>query len=639
MPLTKKQKIIILRKCKKSFTYFCENFCKVKHPSAGIIPFKLFKYQKKSINIFKSNDRVIYRKCRQSGISTLTGAYALWIAMFHSTQKVLIVSKRDEDAIGYLNKNIKFVYEYLPTWMHEAFGDPRDAGSRKFKPLVAYNEHTIGFFNGSEIKSLTSSKDTLRSNSASLVIIDEAAFIPEMEAMWAAGQPTLIHGGSVIVISTCNGKGNWYHHTWEDAIAGANEFIPIEIPWWHMDWVLEYADKLSGKIKRIAPCDGLEKCTEKDDIIKFGEYKSPWLIRQYNELQQRNEPWKFRQEILMEFIGVGNTVLSQDAIYRLESQIDNTYKVRSKPVLYNNPHANIENLLLDFQGQLYIWALPVLKTPDIVKNNRIIKPGDPGHKYVLGADTSSGEANDYSSIVIIDITAREQVAELKIKCETHEFSKMIDFLGRLYNNALVVPESTGIGKPICQDLRSIYFYPNLFRRRLPNGKRDKKIGFPTSGSNKSEIVKALTDNMGVEDGIIFKSPRILKEANTFVHLGSGKVGNQPGTDNNDDLMISSGLACLGIIDAMQVSEDLIPVSSKNIDLQLDDKLEVTMDDMIKKGGSNLLYPILTSNEESDSAMTLEQELNRFITQIGGVPMNSSFHRNVVDQKNYFKISK
>jgi hypothetical protein len=192
MPITKAQKIDIINKCKKSFTFFCENFCKVKHPSAGIIPFKLFEYQKKSVKIFKEKDRVIYRKCRQSGISTLTGAYALWSGMFFPNKQILIVSKRDEDAIAYLSRNVKFVYEHLPELFYEAFGDPRSASSRKHKPLLQNNDHTIGFFHGSSIKSLTSSKDTLRSNAASLVIIDEAAFINEMDNMWCVSEDTLI---------------------------------------------------------------------------------------------------------------------------------------------------------------------------------------------------------------------------------------------------------------------------------------------------------------------------------------------------------------------------------------------------------------------------------------------------------------
>lgn len=618
MAITKVQKLQLLAKCKKSFTFFVENFCKIKHPNAGIIPFKLFGYQRKSISIFKKHDRVIYRKCRQSGISTLTGAYALWVAMFFPNRKVLIVSKRDEDAIGYLNRNVKFVYEHLPSWMYEAFGDPRDASARKFKPPKSYNEHTIEFWHGSEIKSLTSSKDTLRSNTASLVIIDEAAFISEMEAMWTAGQPTLMHGGRVIVISTTNGKGNWYHNTWEDGVAGTNGFKCVEIPWWHMDWVIEFKDELSGKIKRIAPCDQVEKCTTKEDKLKYGEYKSPWLITQYNELQEKGESWKFRQEILMEFIGAGNTVLSQEALIILEKAIDNTYKVRKQPVLYSNPNANIENTMLDFQGDLWIWNLPEVRTADIVRDDVVIKPGNPGHRYAAGCDISSGEADDFSVMSIIDVTNREQVAELRIKCDTTEFARMADYLGRLYNNALLVVERTGIGIPVCQDLKNVYYYPNLFYRRLPSGKKDKKVGFPTSNASKPEIVKALTDNVGLpdNDGILFKSARMVKEANAFIHLGNGRVGNEPGTNNNDDVMIASGLACLGIMEAMQTPDGLIPTSSKHVEMHLEEKIDMSMDDIMSKGGRDLMFPILTAQEPTQQ-MSIEQELAAFMGQMGG----------------------
>jgi len=617
MILNRKQKLQLLAKCKASFTFFCENFCKIKHPNAGIIPFKLFKYQKKSIKLFKKHDRVIYRKCRQSGISTLTGAYALWVAMFFPNRKVLIVSKRDEDAIGYLERNVKFVYEHLPPWMHEAFGDPRTASARKYKPPKAYNEHTITFFHGSEIKSLTSSKDTLRSNTASLVVIDEAAFIPEMEAMWTAGQPTLMHGGRVIVISTTNGKGNWYHNTWEDGVIGSNGFKCIEIPWWHMDWVIQFKDALSGRVIRIAPCDGLEKCTDKEDQLKFGEYKSPWLLRQYNELQEKGEAWKFRQEILMEFIGAGNTVLDQGALIQLEKTIDDNYKVRRKPVHYSNDNANISNVLLDFQSRLWIWDLPIVRTPDVVDGGKIIRPGNPGHRYAAGCDISSGEDKDFSVMTIIDVTERKQVAELQIKCDTTVFARMADYLGRLYNNALLVVESTGIGKPVCQDLKSVYYYPNLFYRRMPSGKKDKKPGFPTSNASKPEIVKAITDNIGLEDdGILFRSSRLLKEANSFVHLGNNRVGNEPGTNNNDDIMIASGLACIGIMEAMQTPDGLIPTSSKHVDLHLEEKIDLSMDDIMSKGGRDLLYPIIIEQEQNQ-VTTIEQELANFAGQIGG----------------------
>lgn len=623
--LAKKHKKIILKKCKKSFIYFCENFCKIKHPNAGIISFNLFNYQKKSIKIFKKNDRVIYRKCRQSGISTLTGAYSLWVAMFYPNRKVLIVSKRDEDAIGYLNRNIKFVYEHLPGWMHEIFGDPRDASSREFEPPRSYNEHTIEFFHGSDIKSLTSSKNTLRSNSASLIIIDEAAFIPYMEEMWTAGQPTLMHGGSVIVISTANGKGNWYHNTWEDAVSKDNNFYPILIPWWHMDWVLKWYDDLSGKTIRLAPCDGIEKCISKEDKLQYGKYKSPWLINQYRELQEKEEAWKFRQEVLMEFIGAGNTVLSQEALVNLEEQIDNNFKVQQKLVSYSNDNAQVSNVMLNFQQKLWVWKTPVKRILDVVDQGKIIRPGNPGHRYVLGADVSSGEDTDWSAIVIIDVIVKEEVAELRIKCDTTEFTRMIDYLGRIYNNALVVVDSTGIGKPTSQDLQRLYFYPNLFYRRMPSGKRNKKSGFSISNASKPEIVKAITDFVGVsldKGGVLFKSSRLVKEANSYIHLGNNKVGNEPGTNNNDDLMTAAGLACVGIMDALQTPDGLIPTSSRHVESHASEEISLTMNDVIQKGGRDLVYPVIIAGDNYE-VTTPEQELENFINQMGvGLTLDS-----------------
>lgn len=869
MSLTKEQKIEILKRCQNSFIYFCENFCKIRHPSAGELPFLLHSYQKKSVATFKKHNRVLYRKCRQCGISTLVGCYVLWFAMFHSNKKVLIVSKRDEDAMAFLDKQIKFVYENLKMageLFYPIFGDPRNAQNRKFNPPKTYNEHTIVFPNGSDIRSLTSSKDTLRSNAASLVVIDEAAFIPDMETMWCvprdsliltddgiskigdyvpnnlgikestpanfnvitdsgiknasaahnngvvdtikiktklgyefegspkhkikvldedgkydwkmlsdidnedlaalyvggasdfngenvvqnvielvdvfvkniklmndyflevpnsilkskeamllcikklfemntfctvsnklhnqiktmllsfgivtysyiyedkyhiinydtkiinsvyfdeiesisngkcetvdisvpsnntyiangfishntAGQPTLMHGGGVILITTTNGKGGWYYNTYEDALAGNNEFEVVEIPWYEMDWAIEYNDSVTGKKQRIAPCDGIVECTTEEDKSRYGKYKSPWLEKQYRELQEKGEPWKFRQEILMEFIGAGNTVLGRDALLKVAEDIDNTYKILDKPVSYVNENANIEGEYLDFQKGLWIWNMPIRKVEQVVHNGKIIKPGDDGHRYVIGADVSTGEASDWSALEIIDVTAQEQVAELKIKVEMHTFSKMIDYLGRLYNNALVVVERNGgYGESVIQDLRKLYYYPNLYYRRMPNGKKDKKSGFPTSQASKGFIVKALCENIGTVEGIKFKSSRFNQEINIFIHLGGGRVGNDSGAGNNDDLVIGGGLALIGMIDALQTSDGLIPSSSVN--MNMDTKIELDINDMIKKGGRDMMYPIIKT-EEQNVAMTTEQEMMKFMTQLGGIPVNSAIDR-------------
>jgi len=60
-------------------------------------------------------------------------------------------------------------------------------------------------------------------------VVDEAAFIDNMEEIWADMYPTVATGGNVIVVSTVNGIGNWYHKMWVDAKAERNGFNVIDL--------------------------------------------------------------------------------------------------------------------------------------------------------------------------------------------------------------------------------------------------------------------------------------------------------------------------------------------------------------------------------------------------------------------------
>jgi len=65
-----------------------------------------------------------------------------------------------------------------------------------------------------------------------LLIVDEAAFIRNVEEIWIASQATLSTGGSAIVLSTPNGIGNWFHKTWVDGETNPNtEWHNIKLHW------------------------------------------------------------------------------------------------------------------------------------------------------------------------------------------------------------------------------------------------------------------------------------------------------------------------------------------------------------------------------------------------------------------------
>ena len=70
-----------------------------------------------------------------------------------------------------------------------------------------------------------------RSSSLSLLIVDECAFITNMEDIWTASQSYNYNGGRSILLSTPNGIGNFFHKTWVGSMDGSNDFNPINLHW------------------------------------------------------------------------------------------------------------------------------------------------------------------------------------------------------------------------------------------------------------------------------------------------------------------------------------------------------------------------------------------------------------------------
>ena len=610
-----------LARCKQSAQYFIQSCLKIQHPSIGVLPFRLFSYQQRCLSDFRKNRFNIFLKCRQSGISTLSGAYALWFAMFHSNKKILIVSKRDLDATDFLAKNVQFAYDHLPQWMRDIWETP------------TRNDHELGFSNGSLIRSLTASKETLRSNASSLNIIDESAFISDMDDMWAGGWSTLQHGGNVIVISTPNGVGNWYWSTWTEAVDKINDFNPIRIHWYEMDWALEYQDPIRKVKVRIAPTDGLRECTTKEEIEKYGEYWSPWLEGEYRGLQRKGESQKFRQEVLAEFIGSGGTILSPTTIKRIGRMIEpyaGTQKICTDPVDYIHPITG-ELEQISFTGAetnegLWLWDEPVAPVAPIKKGSRIIEPGKPGHNYVMGVDVATGKNNDYSAIEVFDVDSQEQVAEYMARISVNDFAKVVDYIGRWYNNALTCVDRTGgLGSSLIEDLEALN-YPHLWRKikSTPTGIQNSPYGFAITESTKPILNKALAQHISEEDGEGFtiKSSRFWKQTQIYIRKrnskgqDTGKIGAQDGKGNHDDLVIGVGLAFIALSDLTDTDpKALLPTRSANTGAPtlITDRAAHQVS-LITRNDPGILMPY-TPLTGIPKEVSIEQEIGTFTGQI------------------------
>ena len=236
------EQLRILAKVTKD-PFFFSTFIFVVNPVLGRVVFNLYPYQKSVLYQFLKERFNIILKFRQAGITELISMYCLWLAMYHPNKKINIISIKDTVAKKVLKK-IKFMYKNLPWYLQVPIVNGRtgEYGSASM----------MEFSNGSIIESIPTSDQAGRSESLSLLVIDEAAIVRWASTIWASAFPTLSTGGSAIVNSTPYGIGNFYHSTWVDAIAGGNPFNPIRLFWqMHPDrdeaWYQEMSAALGPK--------------------------------------------------------------------------------------------------------------------------------------------------------------------------------------------------------------------------------------------------------------------------------------------------------------------------------------------------------------------------------------------------------
>lgn len=230
------ENIIDLKRCMVDPAFFFEKYVKVKHPTKGLIPFKLHDYQKRLLNALLNYDAVIALFSRQMGKTTVVAMYFFWRANFQDNKEFTIASKNMDHAVQIMDR-IKTAYDALPLWL---------------KAAARFNSRTmLEFSNGSKIKSEPTSERTGRGGSPSGIMLDELAHANHriQQEMWASLAPSLATGGQFIVTSTPNGDTDLFATIWRGAMSGTNGFHPVQAMWYeNPDYNQDWYDKMVAKI-------------------------------------------------------------------------------------------------------------------------------------------------------------------------------------------------------------------------------------------------------------------------------------------------------------------------------------------------------------------------------------------------------
>ena len=205
-------------KCSQDPVYFMKKYYMIQHPKRGRQLFDLYPFQEKVLRLFQKYPDSIINKSRQLGISTLVSAYSLWLMIFNKDKNVLVIATKQDTAKNMVTK-VRFAYDNLPVWLKIGASATEN------------NRLSLRLANGSQVKAVSAAGDAGRSEAVSLLVIDEAAFIDNIETIYTAAKMTLATGGGCIALSTPNGIGNWFHKTYTTAQKSENNFIPISLPW------------------------------------------------------------------------------------------------------------------------------------------------------------------------------------------------------------------------------------------------------------------------------------------------------------------------------------------------------------------------------------------------------------------------
>lgn len=452
--------------------YFMDNFFYIQHPTQGKMLYHPYEYQRRLIETYHNYRYSISLMPRQTGKSTSAAGYLLWYAMFVPDSTILIAAHKYTGAQEIMQR-IRFAYELCPNHIR--------AGA------TSYNKGSLEFENGSRIVSATTTENTGRGMSISLLYADEFAFVRPTIAkeFWTSISPTLATGGKAIITSTPNSDEDQFAFIWKGANKTEDEF---------------------GNQR----ANGL-------GMNGFRAFRAYW-----NEHPERDETWATEQR-------------EQLGTERFRREMDCEFVINDETLI-----SPIK--LLDLEGQE-----PMRKTGQV----RWYRPVRADAMYIVALDPSLGTGGDPAAIQVFEAGNTEQVAEwrhnrtdvptqVKIMADIiKELHAVIKDNKRIYysveNNTLGEAALISIAEYGEENIPGYFLSDNSVTGTT--GRRFRK-GFNTT--NKAKITACNKLKILIESGRmkIYSKP-LVSELKTFVANGTSYAA-KPG--ETDDLVMSSLLA-------------------------------------------------------------------------------------------------
>lgn len=413
--------------CRRDPCYFLREFGHVYDAtSSAWLPFRLWPAQEATLATVQASRLVICLKARQLGKTWLLLGYALWTILFRPGSTILLFSLRDDEAVELLDR-LKGMYRRLPDWLRV---DKRE-------PLG--NDHEWQLTNGSRALAFPTTGG--RSYTATLAIVDEADYIPDLDRLLDAVKPTVDAGGQLVLLSTVD-KGqpeSLFKAIYRAAKAGQNSYAPVFLPWSARPdrtpaW---YEEQRRDSLANTGSLDSLHEkypATDAEALAPRSLDKripAPWLTACYQE--------------------AGPCVIP--------------------PAHFPKPPA--------IPG-LTVYAVPIKD-----------------RKYGCGSDPAEGNpTSDESSATWLDVKTGEEVASLHGRIEMSTFAAHVAAVSEWFNKASVLVERNNHGHTVLAWLGDN-------AKQIPRlSGDDGKLGWNTTSKSKAALYVKAADTFRDREAVI-----------------------------------------------------------------------------------------------------------------------------------------
>ena len=462
------EKIKEYKKCSEDPIYFIEKYMKIISLDDGLIPMKLWDFQKDYIRHINEHRFNVVLAARQSSKSTSSIAFLLWYSLFHADKTIFLLANKGDTARELFGR-FTLALENIPFFLQPG--------------TKALNKSTVEFSNNTKVMARATSASSIRGNSASVIMIDEMAFIENAEEFMRSTYPVITAGKStkVIIVSTPNGVGNAFHDIWSGAVTGTNEYKPFTIKW----------DDVPGRDQKF----------KEETIRNIG--KDAWS-----------------QEFEVEFHGSSRTLINGGKLLGLKMQTP-IYTLDGGTIrIYSEPKKNHD----------YIMTVDVARGRG--KDYSTFTIIDITQEYSDKDNDNEGVFDEESKLTIKNGLSFEQVAVFSDNMISPLlFPNVIEKYCKMYNNAYCIIESNDNGVLVANGLFYDLEYDNIFTEvrggRMSLGAEMNKAVKRNGCSNLKDLIE--TDTLKIYD------KNTINELCHFVESGKSYEAD---TGYHDDLAMN-----------------------------------------------------------------------------------------------------